>query len=692
MPDGGRGILDDLRRLDDLLKHAADQVQIAFGPQAVADPFRGLYVTPAQVEELLQGASQDVPATPKALAAVLPAAAAWGRLAGAFDLEGFDTAVALIALAPELESRYERIYAFLHDDVTRRRPTVGLCLSLLCGSAAERLARRRHFEADAPLVREGLVHLVSDPNEFEAPLVSRDVVLDERVVAFLLERDELDPRLSACARLLNRHIESEALPSRRVDGLANLARRALSRGEGLALHFHNGEGVDGRAAALTLAGRLGAPLLTVDLEEVLDTDPNLTDLPAVALREARLRRAVVYLDHAELLRDSARASAARRLRAALGRQPLVVVVADSTGRRNPVAPKALPVDLQPPTHALRRTEWSAALEVEGLAASTSELDALAGRYRLTPERIRQAARSAREACEADGGEGHGPDLFGAARDQSSADLGAQARRLATRYRWDDLVLPPERLSQLAEICNTVRHRSRVYEQWGFDGKLSFGKGVNILFTGPSGTGKTMAAEVLAGELEFDLYRIDLSMVVSKYVGETEKNLARVFEEAELSTAILFFDEADALFGKRSQVRDAHDRYANIEVSYLLQRMEEYNGIAILATNLQKNMDEAFLRRMHFSVAFPFPSEAYRLRIWEGVWPTAVPRDRSVDPSVLAERFELPGGAIRNIALAAAFLAAADGRVITMDHILHATRRELEKMGTVITEGEFRGVL
>ena len=211
----------------------------------------------------------------------------------------------------------------------------------------------------------------------------------------------------------------------------------------------------------------------------------------------------------------------------------------------------------------------------------------------------------------------------------------------------------------------------------------------MLFAGPSGTGKTMAAEIIAAELGLELYKIDLSTVVSKYIGETEKNLSRIFAEAETSNAILFFDEADALFGKRSEVKDSHDRYANIEIGYLLQRMEEYDGVVILATNLRKNMDEAFVRRLQFTVEFPFPNAEDRRRIWKGVWPAQTPCDPALDVDFLARRFEITGGSIRNIALAAAFLAAADGNVVTMEHLIHATQREYQKMGKVVTEGEFR---
>ena len=245
------------------------------------------------------------------------------------------------------------------------------------------------------------------------------------------------------------------------------------------------------------------------------------------------------------------------------------------------------------------------------------------------------------------------------------------------------------MALLREICNQVRYRAQVYDTWGFDRKLSLGKGLNVLFAGPSGTGKTMAAEIMARELGLDLYKIDLSTIVSKYIGETEKNLARIFAEAETSNAILFFDEADALFGKRSEVRDSHDRYANIEISYLLQRMEEYDGVAILASNLSKNMDDAFVRRMRFTVEFPFPDEDSRRRIWEGIWPAETPRRPGLDLADMARRFDLPGGAIRNIAVAAAFLAADDGQAVGMGHLMRATQREYQKMGKLTTAAEYR---
>jgi ATPase family associated with various cellular activities (AAA)/Winged helix domain, variant len=274
------------------------------------------------------------------------------------------------------------------------------------------------------------------------------------------------------------------------------------------------------------------------------------------------------------------------------------------------------------------------------------------------------------------------------RGRARPKLESLADRIEPVASWDDLVLPAGELGALREIAMQLRHRDRVYEGWGFAAKSARGLGIGALFEGPSGTGKTMAAEVLAGELGLDLYRIDLSQVVSKWIGETEKNLRRVFEAAESAEAILLFDEADALFGKRSQVKDSRDRYANIEVSYLLQRMEQYRGLAILTSNARDALDRAFLRRLRFIVKFPFPAVAQREQIWRRVFPDAMPADR-IEPALLAQ-LNMAGGGIRNIAMAAAFLAADADEPVGMTHLRRAATREYAKHERSPTAAEIRG--
>jgi hypothetical protein len=320
-------------------------------------------------------------------------------------------------------------------------------------------------------------------------------------------------------------------------------------------------------------------------------------------------------------------------------------------------------------------------------ATDADIDLLAGQFVLTATQVRDAVAAAQDQALQRGGGLRRQDLFQAARAHSSPGLASLAHKIEARYTWDDIVLPSDQLDMLHEIIATVRGRPMVLETWGVGQKLASSAGVTILFAGPPGTGKTMAAEVVASELQLDLYKIDLSTVVNKYIGETEKNLGRIFDEASNSNAILFFDEADAIFGKRSEVKDAHDRYANIEVSYLLQRMETYDGVTVLATNLRANLDDAFSRRLQFAIDFPFPDEAYRLRIWQALFPPEVPRAPDLDLPLMARRFKLAGGNIRNIIISAAYLAAADGGVVTMPHLLHGARRELQKMGRLIKEKE-----
>jgi SpoVK/Ycf46/Vps4 family AAA+-type ATPase len=346
--------------------------------------------------------------------------------------------------------------------------------------------------------------------------------------------------------------------------------------------------------------------------------------------------------------------------------------------------KALKIHLDTPKAAVRSRVWQQALRQRGLSCSDELISPIAAIYPFNAGRIHACAREA---------ELHQQHLDQAAlaqicRGQTHHHLERLAQPLPSRPGWDDIVLPPDELRRLKEIASAVRNRDRVMEEWGFGRKVSAGPGVNAIFFGPSGTGKTMAASILAGELGLAIYRVDLSRVVSKYIGETERNLEALFDEARRSFALLFFDEAEALFGKRSEVKDAHDRYANIEVAYLLQRMEQFEGIAILATNLRTHMDTAFLRRLQFAVEFPLPTVADRLRIWRQVWPASALLGDDLDLEFMATHLELAGGHIRNVALTAAYLASEEPSSISMKHLVAATRRELQKLGRSCVPDQF----
>ncbi len=282
------------------------------------------------------------------------------------------------------------------------------------------------------------------------------------------------------------------------------------------------------------------------------------------------------------------------------------------------------------------------------------------------------------------------DLLAAGRDLTTPNLQRFAVPIEPSYGRQDLVLPAGQLKQLHGVSARLQFRSVVYRNWGFGKNAGSGRGLSVLFTGPTGTGKTMAAEVLARDLSLRLFQIDLASVVSKYIGETEANLSMIFREAELSQSLLFFDEADALFGKRTEVKDAHDRYANIEVNYLLQRIEQYQGLVVLASNFQENIDDAFLRRLHCVVRFPFPDEAAREQIWKLQFPASAPVAAPLDFQYLASQFKLSGANIRNVVLEAAFLAAQEGGAgakISMDHIIAAIKYEHQKQGKLVMKGD-----
>jgi ATPase family associated with various cellular activities (AAA) len=309
-------------------------------------------------------------------------------------------------------------------------------------------------------------------------------------------------------------------------------------------------------------------------------------------------------------------------------------------------------------------------------------------FRLTPEQAERARAAAELHATAMGEPVTLLHLAAGARAQNASGLERLALRISPAAGFDDLVLPEAIVRQLRDIVARVRYRSRVLGEWGMRRAAGKGRGVTALFAGDSGTGKTLSAEVVAGALGLDLYVIDLATVVDKYIGETEKNLDRIFREADRVNGVLLFDEADAIFGKRSEVHDARDRYANVEVAYLLQRMERFDGIAVLTTNLRANLDDAFLRRLDALVDFPTPDEPSRRLLWDRHLPRHLLVGEDVDLDFLARAFDLPGGNIRNIAVAAAFLAAADDRLISMVDLIRATAREYRKLGRLCVEAEF----
>jgi hypothetical protein len=648
-----------LRCLDECLAVAADNAVVRYGIGLGADPYRGLYVGDEQVQRLLQ-TRLDVPG-------LGPGRAMWPGLADAQDMDSFDVAVIVLALAPELDLKYERLYGYLQDDVTRKRPTVALALDLFCSSLEDRTAGRDHFAPDAPLRRER--HVILD-GDAAIPLLARPLRLDPQVVRHLLGGTGLDERLADSCQVLDPAEIDVPVP------LAESARKRLQRVAASAR--------EGRSARVLLRGP-DLPMLR-DLALEIAATSELRLLRSSSIDDPQLLRVLLaesrLLGYGVQLEVSGDRSV-RRLLDAADREggPLVIITTDGPGDGGEGGGFEL-IDIGRPGTLVRREWW----ERFAPAEDDADLDRLAARYRLTGSQIECAARAARAAAS---GAGRAPavdDYALSARRQAANGLDGLASRVPIMATWDDLVLPAPATAALHELCDWVTHRETVLHQWGMKRRTNGRLGVNALFAGASGTGKTTAAQVIAGELGLDLFAIDLSRVVSKYIGETEKNLDAIFTAAQHTDAVLLFDEADALFGKRSEVRDSHDRYANLEVSYLLQRMEAHDGVAILATNLRQNLDEAFLRRLAFTIRFPFPEEAQRRLIWAHVWPQNVPLADDIDLDLLAERYQFSGGNIRNVAVSAAILAAARHRPVTLVDVLDAVEREYDKLGGGASSG------
>jgi adenylylsulfate kinase-like enzyme len=573
------------------------------------------------------------------------------ELAETFALSPFERDVVLLCLAPELDPAFELLFAYVHDDAARRAPTPHLALSLF---ARDDSSARASFAPDGPLRRYALLHVEPSPQ----PLSTRALRLDDRVTDHLLGIRRDDETLAPYIRLLERGplaAEHETLAARiaaeaRSSFAVNLTGPASSGKETL---------------AHAIAEHLRYAIRRLDARRLPPAGIERTSVLRALERESRLLRIAYFVQWSDDA-EAAMHDVVETLDA-----PLVVDTRDPwSGMRRLVVARVA----RPDRHAQQLLWIDALSSVDASLRAFAE--ELVQQFDFSPERIARVARAAAPRASA-------RELWSLCQQQVSWRIDDLAQRVDSRQPWDALVLEHDHVAQLRELASQVAQRARVYERWGFAARMSRGRGITALFAGPSGTGKTMAAEILAGELGLELYRIDLAGVVSKYIGESEKNLRRVFDAAEQSGAILFFDEADALFGKRTEVKDSHDLYANIQVNYLLQRMEDYRGLAILATNRKSALDRAFLRRLRFIVDFPFPDPAARERIWRASFPATAPVG-SLDFGVLS-RMEIAGGNIRNIALNAAFLAASNGGVIEQSHVLHAARREFAKIDRIAPE-------
>ncbi|MGM7442056.1 ATP-binding protein [Streptomyces tunisiensis] len=781
-----------LRAVEERVRHAVGARQ-AKDPDP-EDPYRGQYLTPEAAARILdEPGGLDVPGEEPWQP---PAGSVLDGLARRFGLSELDLDLLLVAMAPDLDARFERLYGYLNDDLTRRRPTVGLALEL-CGLSGTAPARFR-LAPGAPLIEGGLVQ-VTEP---ERPPLSRVLVVPDRVTGHLLGSAQPEARL---AGVLGEAREDPTAEEADV----HLAAAAAMTGVGLVHLRSRGGDAEGLAAAALHAA--GLRPLALDTVALARRPAEVPELARAVAREARLTGAGVVLGPLEALpaEPAERARTLWALCAALRGIPLFT---HGTGGWAPEWAADTPVALTVPApsperqaarwrHALERAagdgsatggvagftrtagddstpghlartagdgsadgrlprtdgdssttgrlaraagigsvtgdagafaravgegvavgdagalagggEDAAAPDVNALAgvggkgvtaggagaldravgdgvatAGVEELALAVAAHRLDAGQLRRAADVAVRTAVLAGRPVRPDDVRAAVRAQNGAGLDRLARRVEPGVGWDDLVLPPTTHRRLRELALRARHREQVLGQWGMRPGGGRGRGVIALFAGESGTGKTMSAEVVAADLGMDLYVVDLSTVVDKYIGETEKNLERIFTEASAVNAVLLFDEADAIFGKRSEVKDAHDRHANIESAYLLQRMESFDGIAVLTTNLRANLDEAFTRRLDVVADFPVPDAGHRLALWDRCLGNLLPRADDLDLAFCADRFELAGGSIRACAVTAAYLAAESGAPLTMRQVVTAVAQEYRKLGRLVLESEF----
>ena len=693
MPSAETALAEERFRLLDGLCATWLSVQQTQSPEAFQG--RGMVVPEAQVTLALSG---QIPVEPfegfreafdalrEKEAAADDAVSVLLRRLGCSRLE--ELAV-LLALAPELNRKYERVFAYLQDDIAEKRASVGLCADLY--GLVEPLGEAALYaltDRSSPLSRFVLTG--------EGDGLCRRLVLRDTALLALTGARHLPAALAAFCAV--ERGESAVAPVVRLGECERAARfferfaADLPARTGL-LTLVGAEGAGRKFLLRYAACKTGRPVLFVDSRALaaLPADESAQAADGI-VSWAWLCRGVpafCHFDFTEYAESERPALALPLLRRVAGALPAAAVCCEKPLRLSlgeTLVP--LQIDLPACTIGEQRSLWSAFLGEAALppAGDVDALD-LASVYSMTPGQIRQSLAAAEtDALSRGEGEIGREALCQGVRILCRPRLSRLAEPLSTSFGWDDLMLADEQLQPLRELCDRIRWRWKVNEDWGFNKKLPYGKGVSVCLYGPPGTGKTMTAQVLAREFGLDAYRIDMSRVMDKYIGETEKKLADLFDAARDCNAILFFDEADVLFAKRSEVTDSKDKYANAETAYLLQRMEQHNGVSILATNAVQNFDEAFKRRISFMVNIPMPNEETRGRIWHSVFPPDAPL-RDVDLDFFASRFELSGSSIKSIAVASAFLAAAEGTDITRETVSRALREEYRKTGRVLMESQ-----
>lgn len=703
---------NSLARLDRWIEREALRLRARYALSL--DELRGLYVSDAQVDAWVDPSPVVAPDATSRIAALTAearamapgmtaerAAGRWAALRRALALDAIDDDLLMLALAPEIDSRYEALYAYLNNDVARRWLCADLAQRLLSDEAAA-LAVRAALAPDGRLVAAGVLVGIGPA---ESSRAQRGWRLAPALADWLQGLPWVDERLPA--RVLTAWIsggdgaglDDPGVPRAQRAAAARIASRISTR-QPFAAVISAPAREDALYLALQIVEETGRDALQLDLDGVRALPSPAEAMSALSLR-ARATGQPVLVGPLDAVFDAEGRPMELLVGALRGldeRVTCLYTTSEAVRWREVVAALGLsdrPAELRMRDldAAERAALWTAALAgaAAGMADSADVADAadtaaLADRFMLGPDRIRRAAQLALDQ------RGSAPlDVLcrDAARTVSAEGASSLTRRIDTPLRWDDLVLPSPVMARLRAVLRAIELRPRVLDDWGLVRRLGGARSINVMFAGVSGTGKTMAASLIAAHLGLDLHRVELAQVVSKYIGETEKNLDRAFDIARRANAILFIDEADALLGKRSEVKDAHDRHANVEIAYLLQKMEDHDGVVIVATNLASNIDDAFTRRMQFVIEFPLPDAAARERLWLGMLPPGLPRESDIDFGFIARQFPMAGGDIRNVVLDAAYAAAArDGR-LSMRDLVQSIARQQAKRGRMVDPAHLR---
>lgn len=674
-----------LTRVDPLIRDAVTRAQESGNDPT--DSLRGLIISDDEVEEHLSKPALAGLWTTTDTEIQLPVKFEGNpdlpflHLIKIFKLTALDAHILLLTLATELDKRYSRLYGFLQDDVSQRRPTVNLMMNLLGTTVPQRFAVWSRLHDENPLRKFFLIECLPDKGQQYASFLAYQCKIDHRIVSHLLGDNTPDSRIRQSVTYINPN-KYEIVPPAVTDAVRDAFKQSpmlYFKGD-----FHNGQ----IEAAAALCRAYNMKLLKVDMKLLTQEIVDFEVAWKLALREANLTDCAIIVENWDACLYEDTEQPPPELWEAFNNYDLPIFLCSTkewetldTERKR----RMLRLSFEKPEFNERRHVWEVLAQRNELKMPDTELSQLANKFRFNQVQIERTLQTAGDLALTRGEDIHLEDLYAGAQAHAALRLKQYAKKIDPRFDWDDLILPPESLEQLHEIEQRAQWVHVVHQDWGYGEKVAPVPGISALFAGESGTGKTLAAEVLANGLGLMMYKIDLAQVVSKYIGETEKNLSSIFEEARTHNAILFFDEADAIFGKRSEVKDARDRYANIEIAYLLQEIESYSGIAIMATNLRQNIDEAFTRRIDFMIDFPFPESEYRERIWQAHFPAKVPMAEDVSLHDIADYYELAGGNIRNAAVASAYYAAADGGKITRQHIALAIRREHQKMGRLLQD-------